>query len=205
MRYKLQLNRKNNKYKTHMINYFTIKEFLSIDECNKILNFSLKNLDLKPGKIMNDVIDENYRKSSISFANYDNIFPFLKSRLVEKISEKIKLKGYEINFDGAPFQFTEYKVGEYYNWHTDSSPEGEYAKRYCSIVIQLNTDYTGGDLQMKIDEIEGITTFENGIGNLFVFLSDINHRVSPVESGIRYSLVSWFNLKPINNYKKTLI
>ena len=58
---------------------------------------------------------------------------------------------------------------------------------------------------MKIDEIEGITTFENGIGNLFVFLSDINHRVSPVESGIRYSLVSWFNLKPINNYKKTLI
>ena len=79
MRYKLQLNRKNNKYKTHMINYFTIKEFLSIDECNKILNFSLKNLDLKPGKIMNDVIDENYRKSSISFANYDNIFPDRKS------------------------------------------------------------------------------------------------------------------------------
>jgi PKHD-type hydroxylase len=188
-----------------MINYFTIKEFLSMDECNKILNFSLKNLDLKPGKVMNNMINEKYRKSSISFANYDTIFPFLKIRLVEKISEKIKLKGYDINFDNAPFQFTEYKVGEYYNWHTDSSADGEYAKRYCSVVIQLNNDYTGGDLQMKIDEKEDNITFENGIGNLFVFLSEINHRVTPVDSGIRYSLVSWFSLKPINNYKKTLI
>jgi len=188
-----------------MINYFTIKEFLSIDECDKILNFSLKNLDLKPGKIMNNMLNEKTRKSSISFVNYDNIFPFLKARLVEKISEKIKLKGYEINFDGSPFQFTEYKVGEYYNWHTDSSPDGEYAKRYCSVVIQLNSDYIGGDLQMKIDAAEDIITFENGIGNLFVFLSEIYHRVTPVESDIRYSLVSWFSLKPINNYKKTLI
>jgi hypothetical protein len=31
------------------------------------------------------------------------------------------------------------------------------------------------------------------------------HRVAPVETGVRYSLVSWFKLKPVENYKKTLI
>lgn len=187
-----------------MNNYFTIKNFLSTEETKKLLNFSKKNFDLKPGTIDNNELNEKRRKSSITFINYDNIYPFLKERLIVQISEKIKLKGYEINFENQPFQFTQYKKGEHYNWHTDSDL-GINSKRYCSIVIQLNDKYTGGDLEMSLEDSDEIIKFENGIGNLFVFLSSILHRVTPITTGTRYSLVSWFSVKPIENYKKTLI
>ena len=44
-----------------------------------------------------------------------------------------------------------------------------------------------------------------GIGNLFVFLSSTTHRVAPIIDGNRYSLVGWFKLRPIENFKKTLL
>jgi hypothetical protein len=47
--------------------------------------------------------------------------------------------------------------------------------------------------------------FEKGTGNLFVFLSSITHRVNEIVGGTRYSLVSWFTLKPTKDFKKTLI
>lgn len=187
-----------------MIQYFTIKNFLTEEETNTILKFSIENLQLKPGRVRDYQIDETARKSSVSFVNYDTIFPFLKNKLKNRICEIIKLKGYEINFQ-EPFQFTEYKIGEHYVWHTDASNEGENANRYCSIVIQLNNEYTGGELEMQLSNSEEIIKFEKGNGNLFVFLSNIKHRVTKVESGVRYSLVSWFSLKPINDYKKTII
>jgi|LakMenEpi03Aug12_release.lakeMendotaPanAssembly.Ray.scaffolds.fasta_scaffold107447_5 PKHD-type hydroxylase len=190
-----------------MNKYFTIKEFLSEQECDDILNFSISNLQLKKGKIGNNEIYEKTRKSSIAFSNYDKIFPFIKEKLIKEISKKVKLKGFELNFD-EPFQFTKYDTGEYYEWHADShTGVKQSSERYCSVVIQLNNEYTAGDLQIKdlINEEEIIDTFEKGKGNLFVFLSHMVHRVSPIETGIRYSLVTWFKLKPVKDYKKTLI
>ena len=72
------------------------------------------------------------------------------------------------------------------------------------MVIQLSDDYIGGELQIK-DEDNNEITLESGLGNLFLFYSHITHRVKPVVSGTRYSLVNWFTLTPIENFKKTLI
>lgn len=188
-----------------MVEYFTIKKLLTDFECDSIIEYSLKNLDLKKGKVGNDNIDEKIRKSDISFTNYDLEFPFLKEKLLNEISNKIVVKGYEINFENQPYQFTRYETGEFYGWHTDASYRGPYSNRYCSVVIQLNNEYNGGDLQMQKNTDDDIITFEKGKGNLFVFLSNIRHRVTEVESGTRYSVVSWFTLKPIQNFKKTLI
>ncbi len=46
---------------------------------------------------------------------------------------------------------------------------------------------------------------EFGAGNLYIFPSNVFHRVMPIESGTRYSLVSWLKLKKIEDHKKTLI
>jgi PKHD-type hydroxylase len=72
------------------------------------------------------------------------------------------------------------------------------------MVIQLNDEYTGGELEIKDNDNNEIT-LEKGLGNLFLFYSYIIHRVKPVTSGTRYSLVNWFRLTPIENFKKTLI
>ena len=79
-----------------------------------------------------------------------------------------------------------------------------YQDRFCSVVIQLNDSYEGADLLYK-DANDVVTTFERGIGNMFMFNSSIEHKVTPVKKGIRYSLVTWIKLKEIKEFKKTLL
>lgn len=191
-----------------MIEYLTLKNFLTEEQCDEILKYSLKNLKFKKALVGDkNEINTNIRKSSVSFTNYDSTFPYIKKKLTEKLKEIIKIKGYEINFENLNYQFTKYEKGQYYNWHVDSSTNNEFKSRYCSVVIQLNDFYDGGELQMikPNEDNEEIITFEKGKGNLFVFLSRIRHRVSEVTNGTRYSLVTWFELKPISNFKKTLL
>jgi predicted 2-oxoglutarate/Fe(II)-dependent dioxygenase YbiX len=188
-----------------MIQYFTIQKFLTEEQCNEIVNYSLQNLKFRNGLVGANEYNEKSRKSSISFTNYDDVFPYIKEKLLKEISKEIKIKGYKINFDNQLYQFTKYDVGEFYNWHTDSSTVGFASERYCSIVIQLNDEYKGGDLELIKDENGEIFKFENGKGNLFVFLSNMTHRVTEVTENTRYSLVNWFRLLPDTNYKKTLI
>jgi len=77
-------------------------------------------------------------------------------------------------------------------------------KRYCSLVIQLNDGYEDGDLELKLSD-GSIMKVEKGIGNTIVFLSNIEHRVTGVKSGVRYTLVNWVGIQEKNNYKKTLL
>lgn len=190
--------------------YFTIKNLFSKEECDSIIKYSIDNLKLENALVNIKNKSEqkaDIRKSSIVFIDVNDTFSFVKKRILEQIPNYIKVKGYNIDFENNFYQFTEYKKGEYYEWHTDSTKEGKYSERYCSVVIQLNDEYDGGDLELKniINGNENIIKFEKGAGNLFVFLSSILHRVNSVKSGTRYSLVNWFSLTPNTNFKKTLL
>jgi predicted 2-oxoglutarate/Fe(II)-dependent dioxygenase YbiX len=176
----------------------TIKEFLSEKECSEILSKYKKELELKPGEVVGNAV--NKRKSSIAFIpNIDIVDDRLKSTL----KNLIQIKGYEVTGLG-PYQFTEYKVGEYYDWHKDSDKD-EYSHRFCSIVIQLNDEYVDGYLQLRDEGGDNVIQLDKGIGTMYIFFSNITHRVIPVKEGIRYSLVNWVSLKKIEEYKKTLI
>ena len=190
-----------------MFKYTTIKNFITKEHCSILLETIKSGVKLMPAKI-GTIVDFNKAKrdSNISFIPLDSL-PEIKQELQSVLSEKIKVKGYKIDFENQQVQFTEYQKGGHYTWHQDSSPR-EFSDRYCSLVIQLNDEYEGGELQLKEFDIEGkeiILTFEKGVGNLFVFLSSTTHRVAPIIDGNRYSLVSWFKLQPINNLKKTFI
>ena len=60
-----------------------------------------------------------------------------------------------------------------------------------SISVQLSgsEEYEGGDLQFEVgsDEIAAA----QDPGSVIFFPSYIRHRVTPVTSGVRYSLVQW--------------
>jgi PKHD-type hydroxylase len=186
-----------------MINYTTIPNFLSKKECEDLLQFSLTK-ELKPALVSDtSILNLKSRKSNIFFYDYSLDFPNLNKKLIDIFKREINVKGYNIDFTNNQFQFTQYTKDGYYNWHTDSSV-GSYEERYCSMVIQLNDEYTGGELQIKNKDDNEIT-LEEGMGNLFIFYSNLTHRVKPVISGTRYSLVNWFKLTPIENFKKTLI
>ena len=185
-----------------MFRYTTIKNFLSEEECNSILNFSLENLSISKAFVGKHNYDESIRNSEVGFYKYESEFPYLRDKILTEIHKNVEIKGYNIEFT-EPFQFTKYGQNQFYNWHKDADSELDSYNRYCSIVIQLNNEYEGGELELL--EKNEIIQLEKNKGNLFIFLSSTTHRVKPVTEGTRYSLVNWFGIEKIDGYKKTLI
>ena len=185
-----------------------VSTFLTKEECNEILNFSLDNLKLKPSQLTSygsDTVNTSLRKSNQVFYPYYQKFPFLLEKMSNLLEKHISVKGFDLDYEKSEFQFTEYNKGDHFSWHIDTYGEKiTNYDRYCSLVIQLNDTYEEGDLELKT--IEGdILIAEKGIGNLILFLSGIEHRVTPVKNGIRYTLVNWVKLVEKKDYKKTLL
>ena len=67
--------------------------------------------------------------------------------------------------------------------------------RKLSMTVLLNDNYEGGEFQFVTynkEECDINTPEFNKTGSIVVFPSDVEHRVTPVTKGIRYSLVVWF-------------
>ena len=177
----------------------TVNNFLSKDECTNIID-RYKDQELFDGKIKGGTeVDTNYRKSKINFYNIDDV----SKKVYQKVTELIKFQNSVFN-PIVNFQFTKYEVGDYYKWHLDySSIREDLKNRYISVVILLNDDFEGGDLEYKTN-LGGIDKFDKGVGNLFIFNSSIEHRVTEIVKGVRYSLVSWLTIKQ-SNFVKTLL
>lgn len=182
-----------------MFQYKLINEFLSEYQCQSVLDYSLNNIELQTAKIIgeNEVIVDSHRKSKIGFNKYDN-FDFLYNKITNLINENLSVNGYEIKWNNKGYQFTSYGKRDYYNWHTDEGHE-----RYCSVVILLNDNYDGGLLELMVEN--KIVKIEPKRGNAVIFLSNLNHRVTEVLEGTRYSLVNWLTLTPIEGRKKSII
>lgn len=106
--------------------------------------------------------------------------------------------GFDLNFFHE-IQFTEYDsaYGGHYGWHEDLLwvPRNNSAiHRKLSMVIQLaeSHDYTGGDLEFEINDGKPDPKKLRQIGSTIVFPSFTRHRVTPVLTGKRYSLVTWY-------------
>jgi len=182
-----------------MYKHFTIPNFISKDECNLLLNKCKKELTLKNATVRGGEVDFKSRKSSVAFIND---LGFLNNRLETILIDSVKVKGFSVS-GLQPFQFTEYSVGEFYGWHKDSSVDNPtFSNRFYSTVIQLNDEYTEGELQLNIDGNE--ITLEPGLGTLYMFPSYTLHQVKPITSGVRYSLVNWVSLNKNLNEEKSL-
>jgi PKHD-type hydroxylase len=133
----------------------------------------------------------DYRKSEISWIpeNEDNMW------LYDKIAHYAIIANQEMwNFDiwgyHDALQFTNYYGdGGHYDWHADLGPG--ISNRKLSVVLQLSEgdSYEGGELQMNTGG--GITSVPKQYGLLCFFPSFVLHRVTPLTSGTRTSLVTW--------------
>ena len=154
------------------------------------------------------------RKSDIVWINdrwvYKEIHPY--------IHEANRNAGWNFNWDySESCQFTKYGVGQYYGWHCDSwevpyqrekLEDGTYPMdhgkiRKLSVTISLNdpSEYVGGNLEFDFrnqqdwerNKKKAIKSCDEirPRGSIIVFPSFCWHRVAPVTSGTRYSLVIW--------------
>ena len=105
-------------------------------------------------------------------------------------------------------QFTKYKLDQFYDWHCDSwskpynRPEesdrhGKIRKLSVTISLSDENDYEGGDFEFDFrNDDKGSNQPQlckeiKPKGSVVVFPSFVWHRVKPVTSGTRYSLVIW--------------
>ncbi len=176
------------------------ENFLAPEECDSILNKCKEELILSDAEVYNNNLHaKTNRKSSVGWISD---LGFLNERLTKKLRETFNINGMEVSGHG-PFQFTEYKEGEYFDWHVDST-DTIYRDRFTSIVIQLNDAYEGGVLEIKNLKRE-LVPIQNKIGTLYIFNSRLLHRVTPIVKGIRYSLVNWVSLVKTNLTKQNLL
>lgn len=97
-----------------------------------------------------------------------------------------------------PLQFTEYKTGQFYDWHVDSYPHtknGEQRKLSFTIMLSDPEEYSGGMFHAVggLPNVEKEWNMEVPLekGDIVLFPSFVPHKVSVVDQGVRRSLVGW--------------
>ena len=168
--------------------YFAWKKELSHEICQRLINLGQGNWN--SAAVVNKSV-VGARKSDIVWIKeqwvYDLISPYM--------FDANEQAGWKYNITAAqPCQVTRYTKDGFYNWHTDgmgshNDLDGEGTTRKLSMSVILNSDYEGGDFEMR-DLENKIPRLEEG--SIIVFPSFVEHRVTPVTEGIRYSLVIWF-------------
>jgi len=145
---------------------------------------------LKPASVesMDAAQSAGIRKSSAVFVFPNPSTNWVFERLRKAIREvNDAVYGFHVSEFREGFQFTRYEVGEYYGPHFDIGP-GKLTERKLSLTVQLSApeDYTGGELIIYPEFVAS-----KDQGTMTVFPSFMCHDVRPVQTGVRYSLVSW--------------
>lgn len=173
---------------------------LSQEFCHSMLE-QLDWATSTPGSInaVNPVTDPSYRRVDIIPQNAMQPLGCIARTYIEVANQSA---GWGFNLSGQEdTQLIRYKsIDEgFYDWHMDSFPPVDGLQRKLSCVILLNdpSEYEGGLLQFKKDELdykdgEAPVLFEKQ-GSIIVFPSFLEHRVTPVTKGVRYTAVTWAN------------
>ena len=138
------------------------------------------------------VVDTKTRLSHISWIPFNKL-PEMYSTL-EQIMHKTNNNHF--GFEGVQIteqaQYTEYPAGGFYDWHMDSDVVGtnEPPVRKISMTCLLSheSEFEGGGLELMQDG----KIARPKQGQAIFFASFIRHRVVPITSGVRKSLVMWF-------------
>jgi PKHD-type hydroxylase len=131
--------------------------------------------------------DESYRKSTIHWVND----PIVSAVLHSYGLEANKVWNFDISGGVKEVQFTEYGLNGKYDWHHDVDWRCQTHDRKLSVVVQLSSDYEGGEFQFKSPADSLPLDLFRPRGSILVFPSFFEHKVHPVTSGTRYSMVTW--------------
>lgn len=181
--------------------YF-VGNFGSIEASDQILNSCKKAFpddnDLLEGGVSNNTIDHKVRKCK-TYGIAINEFNFV-SKGFEKIIFNVNKMRWNMDLEyewDARIQYTRYTgKGHFYDWHQDSYPDDPNepsTKRKLTIVYCLSrkTEYTGGEFQVKRKD-GTVYTRKFDYGDFIVFPAIQLHRVKPLKSGNRTTLVGWY-------------
>jgi PKHD-type hydroxylase len=195
--------------------YYYFKSALTPRFCDELVRYGLdqkesialtggfENKDNKPLTSEEEKDLKKKRDSNIVWLN-DN---WIYNETMPYVHEANKKAGWNFEWSRAEnCQFTKYKLNQYYDWHCDSwdkpydkpNTEDHGKIRKLSMTCQLvdGSEYEGGELEFQARNLDDpnstqLCTEIMPKGSIVVFPSFVWHRVKPVTSGTRYSLVVW--------------
>lgn len=156
---------------------------LSEDECDQVIDFG-ECLPRANGRV--ELGSDTYRVSHIAWIEPHPEMQWLYHKLGALFTKASLHYGFElIGFIDA-LQYTVYGADQHFDWHMDIG-NGSTSTRKLSMTVQLsdNGEFKGGELQFLN------APPRSAMGSATFFPSFMAHRVSPVTSGTRRSLVAW--------------
>ena len=175
--------------------YAFIERFLLPEQCDDIVDVGTKLKKFKGDVISDGNLQNDYRDCSLAYIGHNDL-PWLFDELAYAIQE---INKHHFNFDiwglAEGLQFTEYnEPGHQYKIHSDKIFGFNTRKLSCVLQLTDEEEYEGCDLELIYNE--PYTKVPRTRGSLVVFPSYVTHRVTPLISGTRHSLVAWVNGKP---------
>jgi PKHD-type hydroxylase len=174
--------------------------FLSEDELKAIEQFCLTKplIDSMTigGAEQANLTDARRSKSVIYEFNPDIFWIFDR---MKSITEYVNSECFNFDLLGFDyFQYAEYQgEGSRYEFHTDLIYGNDLPpymifprKLSFTLVLSDNSEYTGGELQFQPDT-QNPVTLDQRRGRIVAFPSWVLHRVCPLTSGTRRSIVWW--------------
>ncbi len=138
--------------------------------------------------------DKKIRDSDVTWLHPNQDTEWLFGRLGQ-ITSRVNHDHFMYDIEGFDaLQYTRYGPGQHYNWHWDVAFGWENYQRKISMSMILSNpeEYEGGEFQIVNNgNIEDVKTFRPKQGDILFFASWMPHRVAPVTSGERKSLVAW--------------
>ncbi len=137
---------------------------------------------------------KDVRESKVAWLSFNQDAGWIFDRMAW-IARQLNGQFYKFELAGfcEDIQFTTYD-GEsegHYTWHTDAGASNGAPPRKFSMVLQLSApeQYEGGELQVFTSSEPTTVTKKRGL--IAGFPSYTLHRVTPVTSGVRKTLVVW--------------
>jgi PKHD-type hydroxylase len=164
------------------------------EECQKIIELGKEFNDATVNSGENGKINKHIRDSRTCWLNWSQETDWIFQKLSQVVLDANNhFWNFQLTGFLEPLQLTHYSVDQFYNWHTDNGG-GNFSKRKLSLVVQLTdpSAYEGGELELMPPK----TTVNKEQGTVIVFPSYVTHRVLPVLSGERHSLVAWVSGDP---------
>lgn len=163
---------------------------LEDDTCDRVVS-ELSPLQGQEAKIGQDGKDLNTqtRKTKVHFAEAGYWLEGIFERFAMEANKTCK---WEYHVTGSErVQFAEYNPGHHYTWHTDTFALcGKPEDRKITVVCLLNDGFEGGDFEVRLYNDYNAQLKK---GTMIAFPSILEHRVTPIITGTRYSATMWFN------------
>jgi hypothetical protein len=191
----------------NVTDYIKVFNTMTDDECDYVMHCAENNSHVTNfyRSLVGDADQGDYKPSIIDGRNNTQCYVIpqtpLDIFLYEKVAESYQLWLAAIdpymrqvwntqfrNIVDSGYQINKYEQDQFYDFHVDLTQNRDI-DRVLSIVLYLNDDYEGGELEFPF------MTHKPKRGDAILFPSTwlYPHRAAPVKSGTKYSVVTWFN------------